>query len=261
MRSDSAAARTAAACRGTRLRHEMEYCPASCTIWAAGSQFLPGTKATAEEVLDLKPDGVFLSNGPGDPEPLAYAIETIRGLLGEEADIWDLPGASTAGARLRCQYVQAEVWSSRGEPARHRSGNRSGRDHRSKPRFRRRRAIAARSPGDHPSQSERQTHRRAQASGAVCVQCAVPPRSLVWPSRQPLLIQTLSRSHAGACRRLSLEGVSFNRLRLRTTTATRPSRAWRSIRPCCLQSPVVAQRSTISRTYWSRDSSTNSDAR
>ena len=43
---------------------------------------LPGT-ATAEEVLERKPHGVFLSNGPGDPEPLDYAIETIAGLLGK----------------------------------------------------------------------------------------------------------------------------------------------------------------------------------
>jgi carbamoyl-phosphate synthase small subunit len=43
---------------------------------------LPGT-ATAEEVLSLHPDGVFLSNGPGDPEPLAYAQECIRGVLGK----------------------------------------------------------------------------------------------------------------------------------------------------------------------------------
>ncbi len=42
---------------------------------------LPGT-ASAEEVMALQPDGVFLSNGPGDPEPLEYAINTIRGLLG-----------------------------------------------------------------------------------------------------------------------------------------------------------------------------------
>jgi len=43
---------------------------------------LPGT-ATAEDVLAHQPDGVFLSNGPGDPEPLDYAHETIRGLLGK----------------------------------------------------------------------------------------------------------------------------------------------------------------------------------
>jgi len=42
---------------------------------------LPGS-ATAEEVLRLQPDGVFLSNGPGDPEPLDYAIGTVRNLIG-----------------------------------------------------------------------------------------------------------------------------------------------------------------------------------
>jgi carbamoyl-phosphate synthase small subunit len=44
---------------------------------------VPGT-ATAAEVLAYEPDGVFLSNGPGDPRPLEYAIETIRGLLGHQ---------------------------------------------------------------------------------------------------------------------------------------------------------------------------------
>jgi carbamoyl-phosphate synthase small subunit len=37
---------------------------------------------TAEETLALEPDGVFLSNGPGDPAAVGYAIETIRGLVG-----------------------------------------------------------------------------------------------------------------------------------------------------------------------------------
>ena len=43
---------------------------------------LPGT-ASVEQVLEQQPDGVFLSNGPGDPEPLTYAIDTIRGLIGQ----------------------------------------------------------------------------------------------------------------------------------------------------------------------------------
>lgn len=43
---------------------------------------LPGT-STAQEVLDQQPDGIFLSNGPGDPEPLGYAIDTIRELIGK----------------------------------------------------------------------------------------------------------------------------------------------------------------------------------
>ncbi|HZJ03795.1 MAG TPA: glutamine-hydrolyzing carbamoyl-phosphate synthase small subunit, partial [Thermoleophilia bacterium] len=37
---------------------------------------------TADQVMELEPDGVFLSNGPGDPEPLTYAVEAIRDLLG-----------------------------------------------------------------------------------------------------------------------------------------------------------------------------------
>jgi carbamoyl-phosphate synthase small subunit len=45
-------------------------------------KIVPGT-ATAKEILALNPDGVFLSNGPGDPEPLDYAITTIRELLGK----------------------------------------------------------------------------------------------------------------------------------------------------------------------------------
>jgi carbamoyl-phosphate synthase small subunit len=43
---------------------------------------LPGT-ASADEVLRHQPDGLFLSNGPGDPEPLTYGLETIRQLLGK----------------------------------------------------------------------------------------------------------------------------------------------------------------------------------
>jgi len=38
---------------------------------------------TAEDVLALKPDGVFLSNGPGDPEPLDYQAQQIRKLVGK----------------------------------------------------------------------------------------------------------------------------------------------------------------------------------
>ena len=43
---------------------------------------VPAT-TTAAAVLAMQPDGVFLSNGPGDPEPIHYAQEMIRGLLGK----------------------------------------------------------------------------------------------------------------------------------------------------------------------------------
>ncbi len=42
---------------------------------------VPATTSAAD-VLALKPDGVFLSNGPGDPEPIDYAVRNIRDLMG-----------------------------------------------------------------------------------------------------------------------------------------------------------------------------------
>ncbi len=42
---------------------------------------LPAT-CTAEDILGLDPTGVFLTNGPGDPEPLEHTIGTVRALLG-----------------------------------------------------------------------------------------------------------------------------------------------------------------------------------
>jgi carbamoyl-phosphate synthase small subunit len=39
-------------------------------------------QTSAEDVLAMKPQGVFLSNGPGDPEPVGYAVENIRKLVG-----------------------------------------------------------------------------------------------------------------------------------------------------------------------------------
>ncbi len=43
---------------------------------------VPGT-ATVAEVLAHSPDGVFLSNGPGDPAAVPYAVETVKGLIGK----------------------------------------------------------------------------------------------------------------------------------------------------------------------------------
>jgi carbamoyl-phosphate synthase small subunit len=37
----------------------------------------------AEDILSQKPDGVFLSNGPGDPAPLGYLVKTVKALLGK----------------------------------------------------------------------------------------------------------------------------------------------------------------------------------
>jgi len=44
----------------------------------------------AETVLAMNPDGVFLSNGPGDPEPCTYAIEAIKTILGRNIPIFGI---------------------------------------------------------------------------------------------------------------------------------------------------------------------------
>ena len=50
---------------------------------------VPAT-TTAEQVLQLKPDGVFLSNGPGDPGPCTYAIEATQALLAHKIPLFGI---------------------------------------------------------------------------------------------------------------------------------------------------------------------------
>jgi carbamoyl-phosphate synthase small subunit len=47
-------------------------------------------QTSAVEVLALDPDGIFLSNGPGDPEPCTYAIEAIRELLATDLPLFGI---------------------------------------------------------------------------------------------------------------------------------------------------------------------------
>ena len=47
-------------------------------------------QTSAEEVMNLNPDGVFLSNGPGDPEPCDYAIDAIKQLLATDIPIFGI---------------------------------------------------------------------------------------------------------------------------------------------------------------------------
>lgn len=55
-----------------------------CTI-----SVVPAT-TSADEVLAMNPDGIFLSNGPGDPEPCGYAIEAIKQFLNEKIPLFGI---------------------------------------------------------------------------------------------------------------------------------------------------------------------------
>lgn len=50
---------------------------------------VPAT-TSAEQVLEMNPDGVFLSNGPGDPEPCTYAITAIQKLLAHKMPLFGI---------------------------------------------------------------------------------------------------------------------------------------------------------------------------
>ncbi len=55
-----------------------------CLVDAGCKVTVVPARTTAEEIIARGPDGVFLSNGPGDPRPLDYAIETCKALIGKK---------------------------------------------------------------------------------------------------------------------------------------------------------------------------------
>ena len=67
-------------------------------------------QTTADEILAIQPDGVFLSNGPGDPEPCDYAIEATRELLKKNIPIFgiclghQLLGLATGARTIKMKF-------------------------------------------------------------------------------------------------------------------------------------------------------------
>jgi carbamoyl-phosphate synthase small subunit len=71
-------------CHVVALDYGMKWNIPRCLVQAGCKvTVLPGT-ASADEVLAQKPDGIFLSNGPGDPAAVGYAIDTVKKLLGKK---------------------------------------------------------------------------------------------------------------------------------------------------------------------------------
>ena len=151
---------------------------------------LPGT-ATADEVLAQQPDGVFLSNGPGDPEPLEYAISTIRGLLGKKPIFGICLGHQLLGLACGAQTFKLKFG--------HRGANHPVQNLGRGQWKSRRRTTASPSPkirlpefmrSDAP-QPERQHDRRHRASRRAGLQRAVSSRSFGRAARQPLSVPAL----------------------------------------------------------------------
>lgn len=60
----------------------MKYNILRCLAQSGCEVIVVPAATSADLIRDMAPDGIFLSNGPGDPEPVDYAVQTVRSLLG-----------------------------------------------------------------------------------------------------------------------------------------------------------------------------------
>ncbi|SPW47927.1 carbamoyl phosphate synthase small subunit [Escherichia coli] len=75
-------------------------------------------QTSAEDVLKMNPDGIFLSNGPGDPAPCDYAITAIQKFLETDIPVFGIClGHQLLAAGERCEDCQNEIWSPRRQPS------------------------------------------------------------------------------------------------------------------------------------------------
>ncbi len=83
----------------------------------------------ADQVMALAPDGVLLSNGPGDPAAVTYAIETVRQTARPRPHLWHLSRTPNPRAGPGWDDVQVKVRAPRREPAGQKPPHRSRRNH------------------------------------------------------------------------------------------------------------------------------------
>ena len=122
--------------RRHRLRREAQY-PAACSPTAAARSRSCRRRRSADDILALKPDGVFLSNGPGDPaETGHYAAPVIKALLDERMPIFGIClGHQMLGLARRREHDEDEAGPSRREPSGEGLHDRQGRDRLDEPRL------------------------------------------------------------------------------------------------------------------------------
>ena len=152
--------------------------------------------ASADDVLAREPDGVFLSNGPGDPSAVAKGIETAGELTKQEARLRHLPRPPAPLARARREDLQAQVRPPRAEPPGQGPHHRQDRDHDPEPRLRGRSRGPPHVARVHPPAPQRRHLPGRRARRQRRLRRAVPPRGERRPARLALPLPALRRSHA-----------------------------------------------------------------
>ena len=139
---------------------------------------LPAT-ATAEDVLALNPEGVFLSNGPGDPAATgAYAVPMIQGVLAADLPLFGIClGHQMLALALGGQDGQDEPRPPRRQPPGEGPGDRQGRNHLDEPRLYRRQPDPAEGRAGNPCVAVRRLElRHPRWTASRCFRCNTTPR-------------------------------------------------------------------------------------
>ena len=167
---------------------------AGCARTALGSRWCPRT-ATAKEVLALNPDGVFLSNGPGDPSVLDYAHQAVRDLVGQTPIFGICLGHQMLGFAFGGRTFKLKFG--------HRGGNQpvkdlthwQSRDHFAESRLRGRSRFAPVRSGSDARESERRHSRRNAAPRVADLQRAISSRGGARSARRRLFLRAVRATH------------------------------------------------------------------
>ena len=175
--------------------------------------------ATVEEIMAFRPDGIVLSNGPGNPEDVQPVIETVRRLRGRRfpraraargaADLRHLHGPPAPGARLRRPHAQDEVRPPRREPPCAVPRNGPHRDHEPEPQLRRRCRLAAGHGARSDARQPARRHGRGdRLQGRPRLFDAVPPRERRRAARQLSSVQEVRTFNGGGKEKCLREPIS-----------------------------------------------------